>query len=742
LVKILRALVCALLTVVALVAAAPAASAAPPTATYSGSAEGDVVSLDLELAGLSLADVRLANSESTTTNPPPVAVSTARNLAAEVAGFTATVAANERTAPPDAPGAVAGSLATIDALGISSGLLTTSNAVSSLGAGNCLTEGPAAQTTTTTAGVDVAPAGVGNVLSTTESSVTTTTGLVPTDDLGFERRVESEAVGTLGDFSLFGGDVDIEVVGDATLNAFADGTTNGAEVTYTAPVVTVTFDGEETVLELDAVESTEVELGALGRVTVTLNEPTGVVEDPAGLEARASVSVITLAVELGPEAAPLGTATIDLLPLSVSAVSPAGGIDCPPPAPVITEPDDGELINDRTPTYTGTGVPGAVIELTVDGAVIEDTDIVVGEDGNWTFTQPDPLDDGDHTVSAIQTLDGTPSVPSAVNDFVVDATAPGAPVITAPEDGSTTTDDTPLVTGTGEPGATVTVVIDGEEIDDVTVDGDGNWELPLTDPLDDGEHTVNATQTDEAGNESAADEVTFAVDSEALAPVITAPADGSSTNDTTPTVEGTAEPGAEVDVEIDGTPVGTVTADEDGNWSLELTDPLDEGDHTVSAVQTDVAGNVSEAAENDFTVDLTAPAAPVITSPEDGATVDDRTPTIEGTGEPGTTIVVIVDGEPVGSVVVDEDGDWSLTLPDPLADGDHTIEAVAVDEAGNQSGSDAIEITVDAADSTDGGSGEREELADTGGPSLGFAIVGGLLLVVGGTVLSLTRRRA
>jgi predicted nucleic acid-binding Zn-ribbon protein len=466
-----------------------------------------------------------------------------------------------------------------------------------------------------------------------------------------------------------------------------------------------------------------------------------VTEAADGTSATASVSVVSLTVRVGPAIAPLATFTIDLLPLTAAAEAPVGGIDCPPPAPTVTEPEDGAVINDATPTYTGTGIAGATIDLTVDGTTIEDA-ATVDEDGNWEFTPTTELADGPHTVSATQTLDGATSVASAVNDFVVDTDAPDAPVITDPDEGSTITDNTPTVTGTGEPGATVTVAVDGEEIDDVTVDGDGNWELPLTDPLDDGEHTVSATQTDEAGNESAADDVTFVVDTEALPPVITAPADGSSTNDTTPTVVGTGEPGASVAVEIDGEPVGTVTVDGDGNWELPLTDPLDEGDHTVSAVQTDEAGNVSDPAENDFTVDTTAPAAPVITSPEDGDTIDDRTPTIEGTGEPGTTIVVIVDGEPVGEATVDEDGNWSLTLPDPLSDGDHTIEAVAVDEAGNESGSDSIEITVDVADSTDGGSGDRPELADTGGPSLGFGLVGAVLLVVGGTVLSLTRRRA
>ncbi len=78
---------------------------------------------------------------------------------------------------------------------------------------------------------------------------------------------------------------------------------------------------------------------------------------------------------------------------------------------------------------------------------------------------------------------------------------------------------------------------------------------------------------------------------------------------------------------------------------------------------------------------------------------------------------------------------------DLVVDGDVLEDVAEVDEDGNESGSDSIEITVDVADSTDGGSGDRPELADTGGPSLGFGLVGAVLLVVGGTVLSLTRRR-
>lgn len=741
-VKILRALLCALLTVVALVVATPRASAAPPTAPYSGTAEGDSAAVDLDFAAADFANARFANSESlTSSSTTPRASSTSRNLAAPVDGLAIPVRENSQTAPPDNQEPETGSFADEEAGGISTGTITFSNEAHFV-EGDCVTDGPTADTTTTTTGVTVSPAGAVDLFSTGDSSTRATVALVSTGGDGFNRGVESVAVGTTTGSSLFGGAVTVAVAGDATLTASADGTPGGAEAVYDAPVVTITSPtGTE---EIPVGESRTVDLGAAGAVTVTANPPTSTV-DPDGLSATASVAVVTYDLRIGPAIAPLGTATIDQLPLSVSAAVPAGGIDCPPPAPTVATPADDATINDTTPTYTGTGVPGSVIELTVDGEVIEGTNIVVDADGTFTFTQPTPLDDGPHTVSAIQTLNGTPSESSAENDFVVDAIpgAPEAPVITAPAEGSTTTDPTPTVTGTGEPGAEVTVEIDGNVVGTATVADDGTWALQLDDPLDDGEHTVTATQTDGAGNTSEADEVTFAVDSGAEPPMITAPADGSSLEDTTPTVTGTAEPGASVEVSVDGEVVGTVTADADGKFELPLTEALAEGDHVVSAVQTDEAGNVSKAAENEFTVDLAAPAPPVITSPEDGATVEDRTPVIEGTGEPGTTIVVIVNGEPVGTVVVDDDGTWSFPLPNPLADGDHTIEAVAVDEAGNELGADGIEITIGGTaeegipDPTDG-----PELADTGGPGLGYLAVGGVLLAVGGTVLSVTRRRA
>jgi hypothetical protein len=68
-------------------------------------------------------------------------------------------------------------------------------------------------------------------------------------------------------------------------------------------------------------------------------------------------------------------------------------------------------------------------------------------------------------------------------------------------------------------------------------------------------------------------------------------------------------------------------------------------------------------------------AAPTITDPSSGESVADTTPTITGTGEPGFTVAVAVDGTTVGTVTVDVTGAWSVTVGSALSPGGHTITA-------------------------------------------------------------------
>jgi hypothetical protein len=200
-----------------------------------------------------------------------------------------------------------------------------------------------------------------------------------------------------------------------------------------------------------------------------------------------------------------------------------------------------------------------------------------------------------------------------------------------------------------------------------------------------------------------------------------------------------------VEIFVDGTSIGTTTANGGGAFSFTPTAPLAAGPHTAFAVATDAAGNESPPSNtNAFRIDSDAPAAPVITSPEDGSTTTDPTFPIRGTAEPGSQVIIIRDGEEIGSTTADENGDFTFNLPSGLLPvGRYGFSARAVDVAGNSStAADPVYVEVlGSSASLDDGFGES--LADTGGPQ-GLVSLVALLAVLAGagvlTVAGLSRR--
>ncbi len=154
-----------------------------------------------------------------------------------------------------------------------------------------------------------------------------------------------------------------------------------------------------------------------------------------------------------------------------------------------------------------------------------------------------------------------------------------------------------------------------------------------------------------------------------------------------------------MEIFVDGNSIGSTTANGNGDFSFTPTTPLAPGEHEAFVGATDAAGNDSPPSNtNGFRIDTDDPAAPAITSPPDGGTTTDPTPTITGTAEPGSQVLIIVDGEQVGSTTADEDGKFSFTLPDALSLGEHVLRAIAVDAAGNRSdASDPVSFGVLAA---------------------------------------------
>ncbi|MCV5831331.1 Ig-like domain-containing protein, partial [Escherichia coli] len=63
-----------------------------------------------------------------------------------------------------------------------------------------------------------------------------------------------------------------------------------------------------------------------------------------------------------------------------------------------------------------------------------------------------------------------------------------------------TRDNTPLLQGKGEPGATVTLSLGGSVLTVLTVDAAGNWQYQLPQTLADGQYQFQVNSVDIAGN--------------------------------------------------------------------------------------------------------------------------------------------------------------------------------------------------------------------------------------------------
>jgi hypothetical protein len=179
-----------------------------------------------------------------------------------------------------------------------------------------------------------------------------------------------------------------------------------------------------------------------------------------------------------------------------------------------------------------------------------------------------------------------------------DATAPSGTAVTTPTSGTVTTDNTPQISGSAEPGATVTVFVNGNVVGTAVANSSGVWTFIPPTPMADGSYLVTVSAKDQAGNEGAlVMGPSFTIDSIApAAPVIITPA-GNAEIDVDRMMEitgGGAEPGASVTVYIDGRAVGMATADSTGHFSVRV-DPatIGQGPHTVEADDRDAAGNTS-----------------------------------------------------------------------------------------------------------------------------------------------------
>ncbi|EHC33666.1 Large repetitive protein, partial [Salmonella enterica subsp. enterica serovar Gaminara str. A4-567] len=86
--------------------------------------------------------------------------------------------------------------------------------------------------------------------------------------------------------------------------------------------------------------------------------------------------------------------------------------------------------------------------------------------------------------------------------------------------------------------------------------------------------------------------------------------------------------------------------------------------------------------------------APVTGPLTDGAFTNDRTLTINGSGENGSTVTIYDNGVAIGTALV-TDGGWTFNTPE-LSEASHALTFSATDDAGNTTAqTQPITITVD-----------------------------------------------
>ncbi len=387
--------------------------------------------------------------------------------------------------------------------------------------------------------------------------------------------------------------------------------------------------------------------------------------------------------------------------------------------------------NNTEPTFSGAAgdalgdSPTVILKIysgeTASGTPIHEVPAtVVGT--TWTVVATESLTEGTYTAQAEQSDDAGNVGRSLTSIFTIKTKGPAVSLSSV---ASLTNDPTPGFSGGAgvAPGDIASVTLNiyagesasGSPIRTMAVEPSGatwNANLPVTEPLPEGTYTVQAEQSDKAGNTTKSAAPIFTVDT--TPPALSLTAITSPTNNPKPSFGGSAGV-APRDIKlvtlkiysgegVSGGLVQTVHVTPSGaTWSTSLTQALNEGTYTAQAEQSDEAGNTTKSAASIFTVDTVAPA--VSLTPVAALTNNPKPSFSGGAGvAPGDIAAVTlniyvgesVSGLPLRTFTVTPTGStWSESITESLPDGTYTVQAEQSDAAGNVGKSGHPVFTVD-----------------------------------------------
>lgn len=315
-------------------------------------------------------------------------------------------------------------------------------------------------------------------------------------------------------------------------------------------------------------------------------------------------------------------------------------------SPLVGKPEAADITNKDT-VVTGS-VPLKEGAATQTAKVIDGNGKVIGtstvnSDGTFSVTIPQSTE-GTYIIA----IDSPNYENDEVNTFnIIDVSKVPAPSINPVDDNDTE------IQVNGTAGATITVRDNNNnEIGSVQIPSDGSAAtIVLNKPLTAG--TVLTVIASKDGKTSEiSDQITVTDETAPEAPVI----NPITSNDTQ--VTGKAEPNSSVTVGFPGGGKISVTADDQGNFTVDIPNSVIlEGGEVFKAISTDKAGNQSPVAETTVK-DMNAPDAPVI-----GDTTSNSNQ-VTGTAEANSTVRVTFPSGEVVEVIADENGNFIANIPE------------------------------------------------------------------------------
>ena len=389
----------------------------------------------------------------------------------------------------------------------------------------------------------------------------------------------------------------VQLTSEASGNATSTLAKAGDVITETFTASDVGFGIATTVATIDGQTATVVH-GLGNNYTATYTVLPGDTNGTAGVsvtstDAAGNVTTVT----------DLGSVTVDTVAPTVTLVGEASN------NATTTLAKAGDVI---TETFTSTDpVTGA----TIDGNAAT---VHHGAGNNYTATYSVQSGDTNGTADlSITARDaaGNSTTVTATGSVTVDTLAPTG-TITTP--GGFTNDPSPAVAGTGEAGATVTLMDGATILGTTTVDSHGDWVLLRNTFLlsQIGKNRqLTAHFTDDAGNVGTSNAISFT-----LADPVTITSSGSLTNQQHQTITGTGEAGTAVTLFDGATVLDSTTVLGNGTWSDSVTLTNAQGAHAISAVESGSGNTLSTSDPVTYTVDTLAPTVTEVTESSNNAT--------------------------------------------------------------------------------------------------------------------------